>query len=173
LVSRPASASQLKRKLTHRSSSAICAQRPSFPTPTYITARPPHHTTTCPTTAHFARYTALHYQLITLTIMADREQPYDPYIPTAGQPGAAGQGQNGNHRTAALQAVCPAHFHRPSSAASSLADLQRQTACTLCASSQRRRGHILASRSPAECLRHPRRLATAALQHHDPERRTC
>jgi hypothetical protein len=41
--------------------------------------------------------------------MADREQPYDPYIPAGGagagaQPGA--QGQNGNHRTAALQAVC-------------------------------------------------------------------
>ncbi|KAJ4317526.1 Vesicle membrane receptor protein (v-SNARE) [Neodidymelliopsis sp. IMI 364377] len=36
--------------------------------------------------------------------MADREQPYDPYIPSgaAGQQGA--QGQNGNMRTAALQA---------------------------------------------------------------------
>ncbi|KAH8730432.1 synaptobrevin-domain-containing protein [Phaeosphaeriaceae sp. PMI808] len=34
----------------------------------------------------------------------DREQPYDPYIPAGGQPGAQGQGQNGNHRTAALQA---------------------------------------------------------------------
>ncbi|KAF2745965.1 synaptobrevin [Sporormia fimetaria CBS 119925] len=34
--------------------------------------------------------------------MADREQPYDPYIPSGGQPqGGAG---NGNHRTAALQA---------------------------------------------------------------------
>lgn len=36
--------------------------------------------------------------------MADqREQPYDPYIPSGGQ----GQGQNagGNQRTAALQAV--------------------------------------------------------------------
>jgi vesicle-associated membrane protein 4 len=40
--------------------------------------------------------------------MADREQPYDPYIPAGGagaQQGGA-QGQNGNHRTAALQAVC-------------------------------------------------------------------
>ena len=38
--------------------------------------------------------------------MADREQPYDPYIPSAGgNANAAGQGQNGNHRTAALQAV--------------------------------------------------------------------
>ena len=35
--------------------------------------------------------------------MADREQPYDPYMPKQGD----GQGQqNGNHRTAALQAVC-------------------------------------------------------------------
>ncbi|KAF2116875.1 synaptobrevin family protein [Lophiotrema nucula] len=34
--------------------------------------------------------------------MADREQPYDPYIPN-GQGGAQAQ-QNGNHRTAALQA---------------------------------------------------------------------
>ena len=40
--------------------------------------------------------------------MADREQPYDPYIPTAGQNGAQGaqvQGQGGNVRTQALQAV--------------------------------------------------------------------
>lgn len=38
--------------------------------------------------------------------MADREQPYDPYIPSGGaQPQAGGAGQNGNHRTAALQAV--------------------------------------------------------------------
>lgn len=38
--------------------------------------------------------------------MADREQPYDPYIPSGGAGGqqAAG-GQNGNMRTAALQAV--------------------------------------------------------------------
>ncbi|KAG9205272.1 SNAP receptor, synaptobrevin [Epicoccum nigrum] len=37
--------------------------------------------------------------------MADREQPYDPYIPSGGAGGqqAAG-GQNGNMRTAALQA---------------------------------------------------------------------
>jgi vesicle-associated membrane protein 4 len=39
--------------------------------------------------------------------MSSREEPpYDPYIPSGGaggQPGA-GQGQNGNHRTAALQA---------------------------------------------------------------------
>ncbi|KAK8212914.1 Vesicle membrane receptor protein (v-SNARE) [Zalaria obscura] len=34
--------------------------------------------------------------------MSDREQPYDPYIPS-GQ-GASTQGQNGNTRTAALQA---------------------------------------------------------------------
>jgi hypothetical protein len=39
--------------------------------------------------------------------MADREQPYDPYIPAGGQNGAQGaQGQGGNVRTQALQAVC-------------------------------------------------------------------
>jgi vesicle-associated membrane protein 4 len=37
--------------------------------------------------------------------MADREQPYDPYIPAGGQNGAQGaQGQGGNVRTQALQA---------------------------------------------------------------------
>lgn len=36
--------------------------------------------------------------------MADREQPYDPYIPSGGA-GPGAQGQNGNMRTAALQAV--------------------------------------------------------------------
>lgn len=35
--------------------------------------------------------------------MAEREQPYDPYIPTGGQEGAQ---PAGNQRTAALQAVC-------------------------------------------------------------------
>ncbi|KAF2097841.1 synaptobrevin [Rhizodiscina lignyota] len=35
--------------------------------------------------------------------MADRDQPYDPYIPTGGNGGASG-GQGGNNRTAALQA---------------------------------------------------------------------
>lgn len=37
--------------------------------------------------------------------MADREQPYDPYIPAGNNAGAGGAGQDGNHRTAALQAV--------------------------------------------------------------------
>ena len=38
--------------------------------------------------------------------MADREQPYDPYIPN-GQGGSSGSGgaRDGNQRTAALQAV--------------------------------------------------------------------
>ena len=37
--------------------------------------------------------------------MANREEPpYDPYIPSGGAAGQQG-GQNGNHRTAALQAV--------------------------------------------------------------------
>lgn len=35
--------------------------------------------------------------------MAEREQPYDPYIPSGGQGGA--QPAGGNQRTAALQAV--------------------------------------------------------------------
>lgn len=34
--------------------------------------------------------------------MADREQPYDPYIPSGGN--AGGSGRDGNQRTAALQA---------------------------------------------------------------------
>jgi hypothetical protein len=38
--------------------------------------------------------------------MADREAPYDPYIPAGGAAPAAGSTQNGgNQRTAALQAV--------------------------------------------------------------------
>ena len=37
--------------------------------------------------------------------MADREQPYDPYIPSGGAQGGAGAQAGGNQRTAALQAV--------------------------------------------------------------------
>jgi hypothetical protein len=38
--------------------------------------------------------------------MADREQPYDPYIPAGGNANAGGSaGRDGNQRTAALQAV--------------------------------------------------------------------
>lgn len=33
------------------------------------------------------------------------EQPYDPYIPASGQAAAGASSQNGNQRTAALQAV--------------------------------------------------------------------
>lgn len=36
--------------------------------------------------------------------MVQNEAPYDPYIPS-GSNGAQGNGQNGNQRTAALQAV--------------------------------------------------------------------
>ncbi len=36
--------------------------------------------------------------------MADREAPYDPYIPQGGAAGASA-GREGNQRTAALQAV--------------------------------------------------------------------
>lgn len=36
--------------------------------------------------------------------MADREQPYDPYIPNNGGKGDAAGGSSGNQRTAALQA---------------------------------------------------------------------
>jgi vesicle-associated membrane protein 4 len=37
--------------------------------------------------------------------MSSQDPPYDPYIPSGGAGGQQG-GQNGNHRTAALQAVC-------------------------------------------------------------------
>jgi hypothetical protein len=37
--------------------------------------------------------------------MADREQPYDPYIPSGGAQNGAGAQAGGNQRTAALQAV--------------------------------------------------------------------
>ena len=36
--------------------------------------------------------------------MADREPPYDPYIPSGG-PAQGGNAAGGNQRTAALQAV--------------------------------------------------------------------
>ena len=42
--------------------------------------------------------------------MADREQPYDPYIPSGNGAPTAGAGQAGNQRTAALQAVSQAEF---------------------------------------------------------------
>jgi hypothetical protein len=42
--------------------------------------------------------------------MADREQPYDPYIPSGGAQSGAGAQAGGNQRTAALQAV-RASFH--------------------------------------------------------------
>ena len=39
--------------------------------------------------------------------MAGREQPYDPYIPSAnGGQGGSGQYEGGNTRTAAIQSVC-------------------------------------------------------------------
>jgi hypothetical protein len=37
--------------------------------------------------------------------MTDREQPYDPYIPSGGAQAGAGAQAGGNQRTAALQAV--------------------------------------------------------------------
>lgn len=41
--------------------------------------------------------------------MANREQPYDPYIPAGGASHAGNTAQDGgNQRTAALQAVCHA-----------------------------------------------------------------
>lgn len=39
------------------------------------------------------------------TVTMSNEQPYDPYIPASGQPAAGASTQNGNQRTAALQAV--------------------------------------------------------------------
>ena len=41
--------------------------------------------------------------------MADREQPYDPYIPSGGAQPAAATQNGGNQRTAALQAVSDPH----------------------------------------------------------------
>lgn len=43
------------------------------------------------------------------------EQPYDPYIPAGGQgaTATAGASQNGNQRTAALQAVSLPPLHDP------------------------------------------------------------
>jgi hypothetical protein len=43
--------------------------------------------------------------------MAAAEQPYDPYIPAGSAGAAGGSAQNGNQRTAALQAVSP--FSKP------------------------------------------------------------
>lgn len=37
--------------------------------------------------------------------MADREQPYDPYIPSGNSNAGGSNAQGGNTRTAALQAV--------------------------------------------------------------------
>lgn len=42
--------------------------------------------------------------------MADREPPYDPYIPSASAPAGDTSGQNGNQRTAVLQAVSQPQF---------------------------------------------------------------
>ena len=43
--------------------------------------------------------------------MADREQPYDPYIPSGqAAPGGSTAQHGGNQRTAALQAVGLVHF---------------------------------------------------------------
>ena len=60
--------------------------------------------------------------------MADREPPYDPYIPSGGAAGGAGNA-GGNQRTAALQAVCPFSLyefilHHPPSLSSRYAWLQ-------------------------------------------------
>jgi hypothetical protein len=48
---------------------------------------------------------------LTTLIMAAAEQPYDPYIPAGSAGAAGGSAQNGNQRTAALQAVSP--FPKP------------------------------------------------------------
>lgn len=48
--------------------------------------------------------------------MANREPPYDPYIPAGGAGAGAGgsaQYEGGNPRTAAIQSVC-AHSKKPS-----------------------------------------------------------
>ena len=45
--------------------------------------------------------------------MAGREQPYDPYIPSASNGQGGGQYDGGNARTAAIQSVCLISFHHP------------------------------------------------------------
>jgi vesicle-associated membrane protein 4 len=57
--------------------------------------------------------------------MADREQPYDPYIP-AGGAGAQHAGQPGAHRTAAIQSVCSPTFSRISHTTSAFRDVAAQ-----------------------------------------------
>ena len=43
--------------------------------------------------------------------MADREQPYDPYIPSGNSQPGGSSGNGGNQRTAALQAVRQYFIH--------------------------------------------------------------
>jgi hypothetical protein len=87
--------------------------------------------------------------------MADREQPYDPYIPAAGAGAQQGaQGQNGNHRTAALQAVCLPSF--PVDIAPSQRLLQGRSAVVV-----QRRPRAVHRRCPSEDTLHPRALPGA------------
>lgn len=44
--------------------------------------------------------------------MADREQPYDPYIPAGGSAPVGNTQNGGNQRTAALQAVSLTSGHK-------------------------------------------------------------
>lgn len=44
--------------------------------------------------------------------MADREPPYDPYIPAGGAAAGGSAAPNGNQRTAALQAVSITSDHK-------------------------------------------------------------
>ncbi|KAB8336977.1 hypothetical protein FH972_021281 [Carpinus fangiana] len=63
--------------------------------------------------------------------MADREQPYDPYIPAGGAPapGASAQ-QGGNQRTAALQAEASSEIKQKLTQPSSKSTTQSASCAT-------------------------------------------
>jgi hypothetical protein len=82
--------------------------------------------------------------------MADREQPYDPYIPSGGAQGGAGAQAGGNQRTAALQAVRASFRGRCSSR--SIPYNVRLRLATLVASFRARGGQLLCRNSRLRTL---------------------
>lgn len=77
--------------------SLITTQPPATTHPPFITAHP--QTLRLHIRSFYSRI-----PIYTEPTMADREQPYDPYIPSGGNAGGA-SANGGNTRTAALQAV--------------------------------------------------------------------
>jgi hypothetical protein len=80
--------------------------------------------------------------------MADREQPYDPYIPSGGAQGGAGAQAGGNQRTAALQAVRVSFRLIPTSRLP--LDDARQPFAVLVAASATEAGHYCAEHPGSE-----------------------